>query len=274
MKHRYLTLLAVPVLMSCGSADKATPIQALTIDQLGVEVGADENREYSYTDKKAGYWYGRTHQDEPTDWYAGWNQAKRRILSDYALSVDGKPLMRKEAQVCVYPDRMVRRWPTAAETLALVDNRELLSIAMDEVKGDSIGIVLNETLLKDAVCQGEALCYTPQEAEANRLKVVPMHPATISFQGNRMQAPASAGGFLIAYGTEAHCDSLIAGYRQEGAKWLAERKARMNDLITVNNPLHTNLPELDKALAWITLTMDELTRTTRQGYLCRSAMVQ
>ena len=232
MKHRFLTLLAVPVLMSCGSADKTPSIPALTVDELGVEVAPEANREYSYTDKKAGYWYGRTHQDEPTDWYAGWNQAKRRIFSDYALTVDGKPLLRSKSQVCVYPDRLVRRWPVAIETLAMVDNRELLSITVDKVQGDSIGITLNETLLKDANRQTDALCYIPQEAENNRLKVVPLNPVGISFNGNCMQAPASAGGFLIAYGTEAHCDSLIAGYRQEGAEWLDQRKARMNDLVT------------------------------------------
>ena len=151
MKHHYLALLIIPALISCGTAHKAISIRTLTVDKLGVDVGVDENREYSYTDKKAGFWYGRTHQDSPTDWYAGWNQAKRRILSDYTLMVDGKVLARKEAQVCVYPDRLERRWPVTTETLSMVDNRELLSIIVDEVKGDSIGIVLNETLLKDAV---------------------------------------------------------------------------------------------------------------------------
>ena len=50
MKHRFLTLLAVPVLMSCGSADKTPSIPALTVDELGVEVAPEANREYSYTD--------------------------------------------------------------------------------------------------------------------------------------------------------------------------------------------------------------------------------
>lgn len=101
MKHHYLALLVVPALISCGTAYRAASIRTFTVDKLGVDVGVDENREYSYTDKKAGFWYGRTHQDSPTDWYAGWNQAKRRILSDYTLTVDGKVLTRKEAQVCV-----------------------------------------------------------------------------------------------------------------------------------------------------------------------------
>lgn len=67
---------------SCGETDECK------IDSLGVPVGADENREYSYTDKKAGYWYGRTHV-EAADWYSGWNMAKKRILADYTINIDG-----------------------------------------------------------------------------------------------------------------------------------------------------------------------------------------
>ena len=47
----------------------------MAIDALGVKVTPEENREYSYTDKKSGYWYGTTHQETP-EWGSGWNMAK------------------------------------------------------------------------------------------------------------------------------------------------------------------------------------------------------
>ena len=65
-------------------------------DSLGVEVTAEQNREYSYTDKQAGYWYGTTHQESP-QWWSGWNMAKKRILADYTIGINdefgqsGKP---------------------------------------------------------------------------------------------------------------------------------------------------------------------------------------
>ncbi len=62
-------------------------------DSIGINVNASEDREYSYTDKKAGYWYGNTHSVAP-QWYSGWNMAKKRILSDYTISVDGEALDR------------------------------------------------------------------------------------------------------------------------------------------------------------------------------------
>lgn len=249
MKKLTLSLGILPFLIACSPSEKLPEIHALSVDELAVSVTPQENREYSYTDKKAGFWYGRTHQDEPVDWYAGWNLAKKRIFSDYTLSVDGKRLVRQDAEVKVLPDCLTRCWKNAKEQLQLVDNYELLCIRLSEVQGDSISFTLNETLLKDAVKQAEALCYTPVEAQDRVLKVVPLVAQKVTFDGNTIKAPKSAEGFLVTCGTEAHCDSLVALFRNQGNELLAARKARMNNLIQVNNPLHTNLPELDKSLA-------------------------
>ena len=67
-------------MMACTPTEKQSEIRSFSVDELAVAVTPQENREYSYTDKKAGFWYGRTHQDEPVDWYAGWNLAKKRIF--------------------------------------------------------------------------------------------------------------------------------------------------------------------------------------------------
>ena len=82
-----MTLCAAAVLMSaigCKTAEYRT-------EELGVMVTAEENREYSYTDKKAGYWYGTTHQQQP-EWWSGWNMAKKRVLADYTIGVNGDAL--------------------------------------------------------------------------------------------------------------------------------------------------------------------------------------
>lgn len=264
MKNLFVSLGVVSFLMACTPTEKQSEIRSFSVDELAVAVTPQENREYSYTDKKAGFWYGRTHQDEPVDWYAGWNLAKKRIFSDYILSVDGKRLVRQEAEVTVLPDCLTRCWKNAKEQLQLVDNYELLCIRLSDIQGDSISFALNETLLKNPTKQIEALCYTPIEAEERVLKIVPLVAQRVTFDGNTMKVPKSAEGFLVTCGTEVHCDSLVTLFRNQGNELLAARKARMNSLIQVNNPLHTNLPELDKALAWITLTMDELI-TEQQG---------
>lgn len=258
----YFALPAFLLLAACTPTEQR--IHSLSVDELTVAVTADENREYSYTDKKAGFWYGRTHQDEPTDWYAGWNQAKRRLLSDYSLTVDGRQLQRTSAEVTVCPHYLMRQWPNATEQLQLVDNLPILSIALQTTKADSIAITLNKTLLQSIAPQADGLLCVPTESPAEVIKVVPMQAEGIAIDGHILKTTAQAGGFLLAYGTEAACDALIARYRSEGETLLAARKARMNSLVQESNPLRTNLPELDKALAWLTLTMDELI-TEQQG---------
>ena len=257
-------LLMIPLLMACNDGNDKTA--ALTVDQLAVTVTPQENREYSFTDKKSGYWYGRTHQDEPIDWFSGWNIAMRRIFSDYALAVDGSPLLRQNASTTtVAPDCLTRQWDgIATERLQMVDNLALLSISVTDVTGDSIAIALNESLLKNAASTGDALCYTPIESDTNIIKIAPIVPQKVSFDGQWLTTPAAAEGFVITFGDEARCDSLIALYRNNGSQLLAERKSRMNALLADNVPLHSNLPELDRSLAWITLTMDQLI-TEQQG---------
>ena len=107
MKLRHMALMAMAVAAAACAGSRTGELKT---DSIGVEVTAEENREYSYTDKKAGYWYGTTHQKE-LQWYSGWNVAKKRILADYTLSIDGKQLDRSEAECTVYPDRLVRPAP-------------------------------------------------------------------------------------------------------------------------------------------------------------------
>lgn len=73
MKQNLTVLMtAAAIAAACSGADDKT----FKTDTLGITVTPEENREYSYTDKKAGYWYGTTHQDS-TEWWSGWNMAKR-----------------------------------------------------------------------------------------------------------------------------------------------------------------------------------------------------
>lgn len=216
------------------------------IDSLGVEVTPEENREYSYTDKKAGYWYGTTHQEE-LQWYSGWNIAKKRILADYTLSVDGKPLDRSEAECTVYPDRLVRRWDSAVETFRMVDGLPIIHVGL-ETDSDSTSISLDRSLISESYTDGGFTFFIPGEAPDKRI----------------MLSSDGKDGFVLTYGTEEECRSLAEEFRQNGENMLKSRKDRINSLVTEYNPTRSNLPDLDKALGWITITMDELI-TEQQG---------
>ena len=225
---------------SCGETDECK------IDSLGVPVGADENREYSYTDKKAGYWYGRTHV-EAADWYSGWNMAKKRILADYTISVDGKELDRSEAECTVYPDRLVRKWDNAVETFRMVDNLPIIHIGI-ETDGAETSISLDHSLIADSYKDDNFSYFIPAEAPQMRI----------------MSGSDGKNGFVLTYGTEEECRTLHAEFLANGETLIKQRQDRINSLVTEFNPTKSNLPELDKALDWITITMDELI-TEQQG---------
>ena len=253
-----ITSISLVIAACTDSVDVVSPL-----DYLGIEVTSAENREYSFTDKKSGYWYGTTHQDSVFFW-SGWNISKKRIFSDYQLSVDGKSLNRKEASCTVYPNRIVRKWNLAKETFSLVDNYPVLYISLCEVNGDSIGISLNQDLLADGVNSENGLFYTPKENANGRILVSPAVDCGFAFTCNGIKAPISSDGFIITYGTEDECEILLKKFRSEGKMWLKERADRMNSLITEYNPIISNLKDLDKALNWLTLTTDELV-TEQQG---------
>ena len=233
------------------------------LDTLGIEVSSVENREYSFTDKKSGFWYGTTHQDSVFFW-SGWNISKKRILSDYQLYVDGNLLNRKNTACIVFPNKLVRTWNIAEETFSLVDDRPVLYINVDKVSGDSIGIYLNKDLLADCKNDKDGVFYIPKEDGNNRILLSPAVDNGFTFSDNGINTPKSSEGFIITYGTENECKKLLQEFRSEGELWLKERADRMNSLITEYNPVKSNLEELDKALNWLTLTTDELV-TEQQG---------
>ena len=232
-------------------------------DEIGINVTPSENREYSYTDKKSGFWYGRTHQVEPQEWYSGWNMAKKRVLSDYSLSVDGQILNRTDASCVVYPDRLVRQWDNAVETFQLIDNLPIIYIGM-ETEAQTISCSLNLGLIAEVKATPEQILFIPHEDKANGIMLTPAKDVPFSTTENGISTTADAGGFILTYGNPAECQELAETFRKNGEKLLQERKERINSLVTEFNPVKSNLPDLDRALDWITITMDELI-TCQQG---------
>ena len=239
MRTNIFTCMAAVAMIASACSNSTS-----RIDSLGVPVTMEENREYSYTDKKAGYWYGTTHQETPEFW-SGWNMAKKRILADYTLSVNGEALNRKDAEVIVYPDRLERSWNNTKETFCLVDGKPVIFIGIESDKPVSISLDMTHLIGTEEAEYG--IFYTPAEAPDKRIMLA--------------EVPE---GFILAYGTKDECRELVSDFRTDGKEMLTARKARINSLVTEYNPVKTNLPELDKALDWITITMDELI-TEQQG---------
>ena len=249
-----LAMAAAMLISSCTMKEYRT-------DLLGVEVTPDENREYSYTDKKSGYWYGRTHQ-QTTEWWSGWNMAKKRVLSDYRIGVGDSMLDRSEASCTVYPDRLVRTWDNARETFYMVDNLPIIYIEL-ETEADSVTCQLNMERICEVVTCCDNMFFIPYEGEGCIL-LAPAADCRYISLADGLKTGSEAGGFILTYGTQDECRGLVEKFRAEGQELLKQRKDRINSLVTEYNPVKSNLPELDRVLDWITITMDELI-TCQQG---------
>ena len=266
MKKSILTISILSSLASCTSVhtDKED-VQPLTVEDLTIQISKGENREFSFTNKRSAYWYGRTHQDHFDEYFAGWNVATRRILSDYSLLVDGQPLLRTDAEnTSVTPDCITRQWAQAKEQMRLIDDDDLIVIALDAPGAKNISIAFDQKLIDSTKGQKGSLCLCPQQTPELMIKAVPMKPADIQTEDSTLTVSAQTGGFLLAYGTESHCDSLISMFHAYGDSMIDSRRQRMNALLSENVPMRSNLPDLDKAMAWLTLTTDQLI-TCQQG---------
>lgn len=246
----------------------ANKFTVLDIDRMGIHVSADQQRQYSFTDKKSAFWYGMTHTDDWNDWYAGWNIAKKRLLSDYTLTTDTSTLFRSTADVTVYPYKIHRTFANGTrEEFYMFDNIEALLIKMDHIPGDSIGITLSPSLIAEGKDTGNGVLFRTKENPGGSIALLPFKNTTYHWDGTVMKAPSEAGGFLITYddgeGARSHAKTQIQ-FRKTWQKLLQERETRMNDLIQYHNPQNSNLDSLDLSMAWLILTTDELV-THQQG---------
>lgn len=147
-KNRILAFLV------CASAVVAH--SAVRLDELCVAV--DGQREYSYSDKSAGFFYGMTGVDNWQDGNAGWNVAAKRVLADYQLSLDGNPLNKTCAETDVYPYKIVRKYKDATETMYLVDGKKVIVIDVVAPNAKKIGIAL----------EGDNLISLPEQSGLRR----------------------------------------------------------------------------------------------------------
>lgn len=257
--------IAFMLLGSCTSDKAEMPDHVSSVDELGIVVEPSADREYSYTDKQSAYYYGKTHTDNFSEWFAGWNIAKQRILSDYTLYADTIAQLRKNAELTeVYPNRLMRKFDNFTENFYMVDNRKVLYISMTDIKSDSVGIEISKVLVKDPVFENNILYLKPKEANGI-VALAPFKAVGCDVNQDKLFAPASCDGFIIAYGASTNmADSLINEFRNSSDIMLQARKERMNHQITEYTPLKSNNDTLDKALAWIVLTTDQLV-TDQQG---------
>lgn len=255
-KNRILAFLV------CASAVVAH--SAVRLDELCVAV--DGQREYSYSDKSAGFFYGMTGVDNWQDGNAGWNVAAKRVLADYQLSLDGNTLNKTCAETDVYPYKIVRKYKDATETMYLVDGKKVIVIDVVAPNAKKIGIALEGDNLISLPEQSGATAVCQPSLHKNKLvRIGAQDGSPVIVNGPLIEAGANSGGFVLAFGEDAESARLLSDAQKQWNDWILDRKDRMQELVN-SNSLMTNNDDLDKSMAWMMLTADELVTRQHGGW--------
>ncbi|MFN8734061.1 MAG: amylo-alpha-1,6-glucosidase, partial [Hyphomonadaceae bacterium] len=215
------------------------------LDSLAMAVMPEENRQYSFTDKASAYFYGRTHQDKPDDWFFGWNVATKRIFQDYRLTLDDKPLLRAGAEVVVSPHAITRDFGAVKETLRLFDGLTALMVEVETTLSGRIGFEFTGDLLGVGEVGAEGVWHRPNEAPKTWLLLAPIESGEQGF-------------FILLGASKAEVRRLLSQLRRNHQSLTRARMARMEALVSGSRALDAGDPERTKALLWMRLTADQL----------------
>ena len=252
----WLCTAAAVLLVACQSTPQqpAAPTTARTasLDSLAIPVSAKENRPVSFTNKRSAFYYTQTHRNDHPEhaFFRGFNIAGHRIFSDYQLVVGDAALDPLTANVVVRPDALIRTYPQGiTETLRLFDGQDVVEVELSGGEGDVALKLTGDTVAAVQNAQGIDEYTATQEANSSTVDHI-----AVGRSGNR---------FLIAVGSSREAArKLLEQAVAETPAWKAERRARLESVISGDHYLASADSRLQGALRCLQLTTDSL--VTRQ----------
>ncbi|WP_152392060.1 amylo-alpha-1,6-glucosidase [Paenibacillus guangzhouensis] len=241
--------------------------QASKLDEMKIYVPREANRQISFTNKEAAFYFTQSHVTNHQEhaYFEGMNIAKNRVFGGYTLYAGGSLLDNQQAKVWVYPYKMVRQHGGGlTEELWMFDHKNLLEVRLTGTLQTTMGITLKGEQL--SVMEGQEHVATYRSMEGNfiiavsGIREVPLH------QEDRMcTVDAGSEGFYIAVGkTVEEALELIREARIHASQWKQERRQRMEQFLHYNAYVVSDDAKLTLALQWLHLTMDQLV-TRQQG---------
>ncbi len=255
-----------------------TKSRGLQIDSLAITAKA-ETKWYSYTDKRAGFYFGevRGPNDAP---YHGWTVYDDPVLKDYSISVNGKELDRSDSKVTVYPDRLVREYPSGVtETFTLLDeaNTFVVELQADKVSDFDFRVLFDASDSKHIALSGGGTAYVLEDSSVPTnsygrwvgIGAYFMKAQTKSRMVGHFRSPVSfhvrskSATFTVSCG-RTRLDAIHAAFSllRVHSRFEEARKLRMQKILD-DSYVATNDKKFDKALAWAKLSLNAL--ITEQG---------
>lgn len=254
MRYMLITLLTlVSTIVACTPESPQThePLPAresVSLDSLAIPVTAAENRAVSFTNKRSAYFYTQSHVNDHPEHagFSGLNIAQRRIFAGYDISVDGHRLDPAAADVTVWPDRLKRRWSNGVvETLRMFDHRDIVEI---EIAGTEGRVELSP--------RGDGVERLPGDGQL-RLYSTMEAPDRVIAAGNH-----GVRHYLVVAATPEEATMVFEMAGVEASEWREQRERRLEGLLNGHTFVRADDAELETALRWLVITMDQL--VTRQ----------
>ncbi|WP_058302254.1 amylo-alpha-1,6-glucosidase [Gorillibacterium timonense] len=240
-------------------------LQSEILDEMKVFVPREDNRAISFTNKEAAYYYTQSHLNDHVEhaFFEGLNISKNRIFSGYTLFADHRKLDNQEAEVCVYPYKMVRVHGSMTEELWMLDYKNVLAIGLSGAQ-ETIGIELKGEALRSLSLHESIAFFRSIEGDWVIAVGAASHQP-VECKDRIVYADAAAGGFYIAVAkTAAEAGQWIRDSRRDITSLKNERVKRMESFLQENVPITSSSDSLPLALNWLNLTMDQLV-TRQQG---------
>ena len=217
------------------------------------------NREFSYTDKKFGYYYGATHTKTKREYFTGWNINMKRVLFDYTLFVNNKILNRKNCVAKVFPHKLIRNYKNCIEEFFLFDDKPILCIKINTKDGNEIGIKVIGNLDTLIEITEKGFYYKPKENDEGLILLSPINDEKFIKDNDIMNTKSSSKGFVFIFGKDKNeINFLLNEFRKNWDNWLVQRETRMNKLISESNYFICNNKIIEKGIKWLKLTTDQL----------------
>ncbi|MBU2445810.1 MAG: hypothetical protein KJ666_09620 [Bacteroidetes bacterium] len=251
---RFLSSLLSLGFLSCHSLEDA---QISIVDSLTIEV-KDSSREYFFTNKIAGTYYGETNSQSKNGWQ-GWTVSERKIFNDYSIKLDSDELTRLNSVVHVSPHKLFRKYSNdVAESFCVADSLDLLLLEFRNLSGEILTLDLHKIpaimncTVKGGIGTIESDNFSLQIQSDTKIKNIEIldSDCRITIQAD--------DEIRIAITLDAKCPFDFKQFD----KIISQKKTRIERLLN-ESYVKTNDERFNKALAWNKVTLDAL--ITHQG---------
>ncbi len=222
----------------------------------------DTNRQFSFTNKKFGQYYGLTNAYFNDGWQ-GWTLKEQRIFNDYKILINGTPLPRNKAVTTVYPYILKRDYPNINESLFFADSINLLVVKLTGIKRKYVTVQLpgltrnNNYLLANNILRYDI----DNQIKNNSLFISSNSNVTDpKFHNNIFQFSLTGSDTVkIAFYVNNNSDGLKK-ILDNTSELVQEKESRIENVLE-RSFVKTNDKNFDKALLWTKASIDALITT-------------